>query len=318
MDYRAIVTTEEAYFQKCTQCVTVQLTIDNCQLTIDNSPMLQKLSFLLLLLALSALPLQAQTDPAATPDADGRIYIIVQPGDTLWAVVDRAGISMDEMLALNNMAIDDLLQPGDKLLIGIIAPTITPTPPASPTATLPPPTAVFTPIPPPTSICVLAFVDEDGNGVHNTGEPLRTAVAFTIFNESRVIGNHVTDGISEPFCWENLEVGEYKITRSIGKNEVLTTAGDWTLSLKSGDELDLLFGSRTVVAGMATITRPALQPSVPTLFPSSPTPQPPSENGGGFHVFNLLWMLPVLMIVGAMGLLTAVAIWLIRDKNKTR
>ncbi len=278
----------------------------------------QKLSFLLLLLALSALPLHAQTDPTATPDANGRIYIIVQAGDTLWAVVDRAGISMDEMLTLNNMAIDDLLQPGDKLLIGIIAPTITPTPPPLPTPTLPPPTAVFTPIPPPTSICILAFVDEDGNGIHNTGEPLRPAVAFTIFNEASVIGNHVTDGFSEPFCWENLATGQYKITRSVGRDELLTTAGDWTLTLNAGDELELLFGSRTVIGGMAIITRPAMQPVLPTATspppPSPPAPQPPvPESENSFNFFNLLWLLPILMILGAMGLLTAVVIWLWRE-----
>jgi len=270
------------------------------------------------LLLLSALPLHAQTDPTATPDADGRIYITVLAGDTLWAVVDRAGISMDEMLALNNMAIDDLLQPGDKLLIGIIAPTITPTPLATSTPTLPPPTAVFTPAPPPTSICVLAFVDEDGNGIHNTGEPLRPGVAFTIFNESSVIGNHATDGFSEPFCWENLATGEYKITRSVGGDELLTTAGDWTLTLNAGDELELLFGSRTVIGGMATITRAALQPVLPTAAPITPTPPPApvAEADGGFGFFNLLWLLPVLMIVGAMGLLTAVVVWLIYDRNK--
>jgi len=240
-------------------------------------------------------------------------------GDTLWAVVDRAGISMEEMLALNNMAIDDLLQPGDKLLIGIIAPTITPTPPATVTPTLPPPTAVLTPIPPPTSICILAFVDQDGNGIHNAGEPLRPAVAFTIFDENTVIGNHVTNGISEPFCWDGLAPGVYKITRSVGRDEVLTTAGDWTLTLNAGDELELLFGSRTVIGAQATITRPALQPVTPTaIVPIVPTPSPPSTSSGGdggFNFFNLLWLLPVLMIFGAMGLLTAVILWLIKDAS---
>lgn len=277
--------------------------------------MRSKLFLLLLFFVLSALPLYAQDDPIATPDADGRLYIIVQPGDTLWAVVDRAGISMEEMLALNNMAIDDLLQPGDKLLIGIIAPTITPTPVATATPTLPPPTAVFTPLPPPTSICIIAFVDEDGNGIHNTGEPLRPAVAFTIFNASSVIGNHVTNGISEPFCWEGLATGEYKITRSVGRDEMLTTAGDWTLTLNAGDELELLFGSRTVAGAQATITRPALQPIMPTAgVPITPAPPPELVEGNdGFNFFNLLWLLPIFMILGAMGLLTAVVLWLIKD-----
>ncbi len=282
--------------------------------------MFQKLFFLLLLL-LPALTLHAQVDPIATPDTDGRIYITVQPGDTLWAMVGRAGISMDEMLTLNNMAIDDLLQPGTRLLIGIIAPTITPTPLPSPTPTLPPPTAVPTSIPPPTSICVLAFVDEDGNGVHNASEPLRPAVAFTIFNEASVIGNHVTDGFYEPYCWQNLPTGEYKITRSVGRDELLTTAGDWTLTLKAGDELELLFGSRTVIGGMATITRPAMQPAtstpLPAITPSPPTPQPLSENEGGFNFLNLLYAFPVLMILGAMGLGTAVGIWLLRDASNS-
>ncbi len=279
--------------------------------------MLKKSALLLLFLLLSVSPLHAQTDPTATPDADGRIYIIVQPGDTLWAVIDRAGISMDEMLTLNNMGIDDLLQPGDKLLIGTVAPTAAPSPSPLPTVTLPPPTAVSTPTPPPTSICVLAFIDEDGNGVRNAGEGLRPAVAFTIFNESSVVGNYVTDGLSEPFCWHNLEAGEYKITRSVGRDELLTTAGDWTLTLAVGDELELFFGSRTVTGGAATVTRPAMQSAFPTVAPPvSPTPPPPPKKSRDVDIAALLWLFPLLLIAGGMGLLTAVVVWLIRDKNK--
>lgn len=103
------------------------------------------------------------------------------------------------------------------------------------------------------------------DGQHNAGEPFKAAVAFTVFTEQAVIGNYVTDGVSEPHCWENLAAGDYKITRSIGQGETLTTQGDWTISLVPGNVIELAFGSYTAVTPIATAqqfaatTTPALQ-----------------------------------------------------------
>ena len=46
---------------------------------------------------------QAQETPTSTPDAEGNIYVIVQPNDSLWSIAARAGISLPELLELNGI-----------------------------------------------------------------------------------------------------------------------------------------------------------------------------------------------------------------------
>ncbi|MCB9431758.1 MAG: hypothetical protein H6668_07190 [Ardenticatenaceae bacterium] len=42
-----------------------------------------------------------------------------------------------------------------------------------------------------------------------------------------MVGNYVTDGVSEPYCLEGLTPGNYSVTRSVEANETLTTGGNW-------------------------------------------------------------------------------------------
>jgi len=187
--------------------------------------------------------LQAQTLPTATPDAEGIIYDIVQPNDSLWGIAARSGISLTELLDLNNLTEDALIQPGDRLIVGIVA--ATPTPEASPTlaATREPPTPTATlPPGPVTAVCLVAFSDENGNGEREPAEPLQAGVAFTVFTTEAVVANYVTDGVSEPYCLTELAPGDYQITRSIGRGETLTNSGNRTVILAAGDQVMLGFG----------------------------------------------------------------------------
>ena len=187
----------------------------------------------------------AQTEP--TPDPANAILIVVQPNDSLWSIAAAAGLSLDQLLTLNGLTETAVIQPGDQLIVGYSdpEPTATPTQPAptvTPTRPPPPPTETAVP-PPPTGVCLLAFEDVNQDGVHDAGELLKTAVAFTLFNENSVVANYVTDGISEPFCMTNLVEGTYQVTRSIGENETLTTPGDRGIVVQLGEMVDLTFGS---------------------------------------------------------------------------
>ena len=190
--------------------------------------------------------LQAQELPTATPDAEGIIYAIVQPNDSLWAVAARSGISLTELLDLNNLTENALIQPGDRLIVAIVEPPASPTPEASPTlvATREPPTPTATRQPGPvTAVCLVAFTDENGNGERELTEPLQAGVAFTIFTREAVVANYVTDGVSEPYCLTELAAGDYQITRSVGRGETLTNSGNRTVILAVGDQVMLGFGS---------------------------------------------------------------------------
>lgn len=243
--------------------------IKNSRFTIHNS-----LFIILALFFVSHSVVLAQDSPTPTPDADGNIFIIVQPNDSLWAIAARAGIPLADLLALNNLTEGSIIAPGDLLLIGRVEPPATatqPAPPPSPSATRPPPPPTATAVPPPpTAICLKAFADLNRDGKHNAGEPFKAAVAFTIYTQQAIVGNYVTDGISEPFCLENLKPGDYIITRSIGQGETLTTQGEWTISLAPGNVVELAFGSYTAVTPIATAHQIA----------ESATPTPQITDGG--------------------------------------
>jgi len=182
-----------------------------------------------------------------TPDENGAITIVVAPGESLWVIAARAGLTLAELLALNNLTEGDVINPGDVLLVARVTPPAAPTS-STPTVTPPPPTLRPTETRAEAGICLEAYDDLDRDGIHDEGEPLRAGVAFTIYNTEAVVANYITDGVSEPHCIAGLLPGEYRVTRSIGPGEVLTTGGDWTLSLTAGSQLRQAFGSVTGAA----------------------------------------------------------------------
>lgn len=214
-----------------------------------------------------------QTAPTSTPNAEGLIQVVVQSGDSLWSIAANAGLTLDELLALNDMERDHVVKVGDLVIVGRAEPSgevgagetvtataeisgtaeaeVTSTPAATvePTATVGPPTSTPEPLSlaqpddPGGSICLKAFDDANSNGLHDNGEGLREAVAFTIANETLVVSNYVTDGVSEPYCIRGLTAGSYQITRSALEVETLTTPGDWAISLTEGGLVNIEFGS---------------------------------------------------------------------------
>jgi hypothetical protein len=162
-----------------------------------------------------------------------------------------------------------------------------------------PPTATNTAVPPPrTALCLLAFDDPNQNGIYEAGEVLKTAVAFTVFNNQAVVGNLITNGQSDPQCLD-LPPGSYQVTRSARPEETLTTEGNGIVVLGRGDVVQLSFGSVTALAAPANqlITAATATPFVPTPLPTTPTPLPsttpdttssPTLIMGGVVVFLLI------------------------------
>lgn len=252
--------------------------------------------------------LHAQTEATATPDADGIIYAIVQPNDSLWAIAARSGISLTELLDLNNLTESALIQPGDRLIVAIVAPPETATPEASPTtaATRPPPTPSITPPPPPlTVICLVAFADVNGNGERETAEPLQAGVAFTVFTSEGVVANYVTDGLAEPYCLTDLTPGNYQITRSVGRTETLTNSGNRTVVLDAGDQVMLGFGSFIGATLLPTVASTAVStpPSAAIIgseadAPLVDTPAAAAENPAGRPFLIGAGILIGLLLIG--------------------
>lgn len=248
----------------------------------------------------------AQVAPTSTPDADGNIYYMVQPNDSLWSIAARSGIKLQELLDLNEIEENSVVNPGDILLIAHVDPPATPTVDI-PTPTLAPPTPTKTALPVRTAICMTAFEDANRDGKLNSNETQLAGVAFTVFNDQIVVANYITDGLSEPYCLEALAAGTYHVTRSIAPNEILTTQGDWAMIVTHGSELNLAFGSyqddggndRDVIDSNAQFeTRIAGSPAA--------TPTAVAANDDALFAGDALIM--VLLGIGVIALLLAGAV----------
>lgn len=78
---------------------------------------------------------------AATPNADGSIIHVVQQGQTLIGIATVYDVPIQELLALNNLTMDSIILPGDKILVKPADPTPTLTPIQIPPTATEPPTA---------------------------------------------------------------------------------------------------------------------------------------------------------------------------------
>ena len=265
----------------------------------------------LILLAFGSLSIRAQEDlPRATPDAEGVIYVEVQPNDSFWAIAARSGLRLEELLELNGLTENSIMQPGDLLIIGYGTPPATPTS-NIPTPTLAPPTLTSTPIVPNTTICLAAFEDINQNSIFDVGETLRPNVAFTVYDETAVVTNYITDGVSEPFCIEGLAAGTYHVTLSVARNEILTTRGDWALTLFEGANLNQAFGSYTGIPSPTPTTFVATVQATAVTIATS-TPQPSANNSST--------LLTLLLIASGFVLLLSVAVlifWIVLKEAPT-
>ena len=258
----------------------------------------------------------AQDAPISTPDPEGNIIYIVQPNDSLWSIAARSGISLQELLELNDIEEDSVVNPGDQLLIGHVTPPATPTI-YIPTATLPPPMPTQTPLQLRTAICMTAFDDINRNSTLDAGESLLAGVAFTVFNDQIVIANYITDGASEPYCLEALEAGTYHVTRSKTPNEVLTTQGDWAMTLTEGSELNLAFGSYRQEDGINDAALDA-DAQFETRVAGTPVATPTAAVQSNNRTIAGMPLIMVLLGIGIIALLLAMAVllfWFAYNRN---
>ncbi|MDY0018531.1 MAG: LysM peptidoglycan-binding domain-containing protein [Anaerolineae bacterium] len=211
-------------------------------------------------------PVASSTTPEApptpnatpTPRPDGAVVHVVESGDTLFGIALEYDVDVDELRRLNagTLGENDLLAIGQELVISgaainISLPTPTPAPTqAQPiTATVAPTVtavAAATQVVSQTSkgaICVVAYNDRDGDTVRKAdSEELLPNVAFSLVGANGPAGSYTTDGISEPYCFEDLEPGDYVVRqtsptgyKTIGSTELgVLLSADQTYSLEIG------------------------------------------------------------------------------------
>jgi hypothetical protein len=226
---------------------------------------------------LAAPSLQLTDFPTPTPGADGRIIYIVQDGDTLWRISAITGVSLDELRTLNNLSAEDIIAPGQQLLIGFGGPTLpTQDPNAAPTAI--PPGFTPTPTAGPSSgtVCVLLYEDVNGDALRQETEFGIPGGAINLANRTGNLSltgestdatelDEFDDIVPVRVCFQQLPAGEYTISAGIPEGYNPTTFLNYTFELEGGDEAFLDFGAQISTAGIEANPPPEEGGRSPTM-----------------------------------------------------
>lgn len=194
-------------------------------------------------------PPQSQTGfVTPTPGPDGRVVYIVREGDDLWTIAALSGKSLEELMALNGIQPGDYIIPGMELVLGFggpVQPTSGPGAPASPTPIPATPTPAFGT----GQICVLLFVDENGNARFEVSElPLPGGEVSVIDVNGNVAGRQTTDEVPEGHCFSEIPNGDYNVSAAAPAGYNPTTAMNVPVRLNPGDIQSVEFGAQASAA----------------------------------------------------------------------
>ena len=200
-----------------------------------------------------------------TPRPDGATVHIVESGDTLFGISLMYDIPIEQIRTLNATAlgVNEIIVPGQALVIAVPSEPVAPTPlPPPPTAepqvgaTLAAEVAVAEPSGGGASICVLAFNDLNSNTFRDdeSAEGLMPQVEFTIVGDAGEVGRYTSDGLTEPHCFPGLTAGAYRVTLSAAPDG-FTASGqpERAVAVADGTSLDVQFG---IVRGEGSIAAP--------------------------------------------------------------
>jgi LysM repeat protein len=219
--------------------------------------------------------------PTPTPNAEGAIIYVVQPGDTLWRIAAVSGVSLEELRVLNGMDEDDVIVEEQELLLGTggpvtqgteEAPTEVPTP-SEPTSTIGPGTG---------EVCVMLYNDVNGDSMRQESEVSIPGAAISVSERTGQYSSTAnTEEIADPVCFGedgDMPEGDYNVTVAIPDGYNPTTVLSKAFELTAGDEVILNFGAQE---GTEVIVE-----------------APPPEEGGRSPILGAIGIALVLFGVG--------------------
>ena len=260
-----------------------------------------------------------------TPNPAGAIVHTVVAGDTVFGLALAYGVDPQQIYDLNNITSESFLSIGQELVIsttGEAVPTPTPAPveatqpedtqpttePAAPAEG--PADEVISAVPAAPaagmgSVCVLAFYDANNDLFRQAdqGEMLLPNAQINLLAQSGPVDNRTTDGISEPWCFRDLQPGNYILRHTPPPGYTLTDGGQWNFILSEGQVLNLELAYARDGGGAPEANPGEANPDAPADAPIS---EPEGEEGGGSGVTNVLNV--VLRVSGFIVLALAIAV----------
>jgi hypothetical protein len=93
------------------------------------------------------------------------------------------------------------------------------------------------------TLCVVAYHDRNGDGMRDlTTEELLANAGFTLSTEAGVVGSYTSDGVSEPYCFDQLLPGTYMVQLAKVGDYHTTTPEYWAVPLPAGATANVEFG----------------------------------------------------------------------------
>ena len=92
------------------------------------------------------------------------------------------------------------------------------------------------------TICVGTFLDANADGQRNEGEELVANAAVAISRGGTTASTYITDGVSEPYCFELTDADSYQLQLYPPAGLAATTEDNWAVSIANGESYTVLFG----------------------------------------------------------------------------
>jgi hypothetical protein len=167
-------------------------------------------------------------------------------------------------------------------------------------------------------VCVIVYEDKDGDAIYFIeNENLLANAAVTLFQDGKTTASFVTDGINEPYCFENLESGTYQVQVFPPAGFQATTPESWAVAVSNGVIIPVTFGlspAPQTVADAGTTEEGAVaaentgSETGDEAAPEEQTAVMPEEDAGGLSNISGLLLIGAAFVV----LLAGAGVFLLR------
>lgn len=187
-----------------------------------------------------------------TPNEVGQIIYTVQEGDTCTRIFLLTGVSIEQIVALNDLSEDCEIFPSQQLILGQVDPVadIPEDPQVDPDDDPDSEPPVEEPeLEGEGEICVVLYEDLDGNQMRSQNELFLAGGVVSVNNRvgtysetKETIGGN--PALVDPVCFENVPEGEYNISMGIPEGYNATTSVNYALTVSAGDTIVIDFGAQ--------------------------------------------------------------------------